>query len=118
MNAWKLMLFSIALAALWFTVGLEIGILHGRVYRVTVTLPIANPAIEKKPAVVMRDARIICLSAILHRTERDNWVQMSKAMARSPNVCTVAAFLYPRSDIPERMPLDETEVAIQAVDNG
>lgn len=71
-----------------------------------------------KEAVVMRDARIICLAAILHRTERDNWPQMQKAMARSPNVCTVAEFLYPKSDIPERMPLEETEAAIQAVDNG
>lgn len=68
--------------------------------------------------VVMRDARVICLSAILSKTPRENWKELTNALAMSPNVCLVAEFLYPKVDIPERSPEPETQFAVKAIDNG
>lgn len=67
---------------------------------------------------VMRDARVICLSAILQRVEPADWKEMTKAMAMSPNVCRVAEFLYPKDEIPEHSPDAESQAAAQAIDNG
>jgi hypothetical protein len=68
--------------------------------------------------VIMRDARVICLSAILQKTQPENWDAMVDAMVRSPNVCLVAEFMYPGRDVPEHSPEAETQAAAKAIDNG
>jgi hypothetical protein len=104
-----------------FLTGWYVGALGERmlgVHKQTISVYLPSPPPAKvKPELVMRDMRIECLAAILHKTPVKNWAEIKRHMARSPNVCLIAQFLYP-GDIPEKVAAPTKAAATEAVDHG